>query len=99
MFQAVRDETTSPVAMASALPIADDTAVVNAMTVDVEDYFQVSAFEGRVARSAWDGFESRVCRNTARMLDLFDEAGVTATFFVLGWVAERFPLLVRQIAS
>jgi polysaccharide deacetylase family protein (PEP-CTERM system associated) len=72
---------------------------VNALSVDVEDYFQVSAFEGQVARSDWHKFESRVCRNTERLLSIFDSAGVTATFFVLGWVAERFPSLVRQIAA
>jgi polysaccharide deacetylase family protein (PEP-CTERM system associated) len=75
------------------------TPVVNAMTVDVEDYFQVSAFEHYVARDRWDQFESRVCRNTERLLTLFDEAGIKATFFVLGWVGERFPQLVRQIAA
>ena len=72
-------------------------AIVNAMTIDVEDYFQVSAFEDRVCRTKWDTFESRVCRNTERLLEIFDDAGVQATFFVLGWVAERFPDLVRQI--
>jgi polysaccharide deacetylase family protein (PEP-CTERM system associated) len=73
--------------------------VINAMTVDVEDYFQVSAFEAWVGRDKWDSFESRVCRNTERLLALFEHAGVTATFFVLGWVAERFPHLVRQISA
>jgi polysaccharide deacetylase family protein (PEP-CTERM system associated) len=73
--------------------------VKNAMTVDVEDYFQVSAFDDVVARERWDGFESRVCRNTERLLDLFAASDVSATFFVLGWVAERFPGLVRRIAS
>jgi polysaccharide deacetylase family protein (PEP-CTERM system associated) len=69
------------------------------MTVDVEDYFQVSAFEDRVPRSEWDRFESRVCRNTERLLSIFAEHHVLATFFVLGWVAERFPGLVRTIAG
>jgi polysaccharide deacetylase family protein (PEP-CTERM system associated) len=73
--------------------------VVNAMSVDVEDYFQVSAFEHVVDRSEWPTRESRVCRNTERLLDIFDEHGVTATFFVLGWVAEHFPALVRAIAA
>jgi len=73
--------------------------ILNALTVDVEDYFQVSAFEQRVARSEWGSFESRVCRNTERLLGLFEEARVRATFFVLGWVAERFPELVRRILS
>jgi polysaccharide deacetylase family protein (PEP-CTERM system associated) len=79
--------------------VAPPSGIINAMTVDVEDYFQVSAFEGHVSRARWDGFESRVCRNTDRLLQLFDDAGVTATFFVLGWVAERFPDLVRRIAA
>ena len=78
-------------------PRSDAGGILNAMTVDVEDYFQVSAFEDRISRAQWDGFESRVCRNTARLLEMFDRAGVRATFFVLGWVAERFPGLVRQI--
>lgn len=69
------------------------------MSVDVEDYFQVSAFEHLAAREHWDRFESRVCRNTDRLLAIFDEVGVRATFFVLGWVAERFPDLVRRIAA
>jgi polysaccharide deacetylase family protein (PEP-CTERM system associated) len=73
--------------------------IVNAMTVDVEDYFHVSAFDGVVPRARWDRFESRVCDNTERLLDLFDEAGVHATFFILGWVAERWPALVRTIAA
>lgn len=74
-------------------------SVLNAMTVDVEDYFQVSAFEHVVARDDWDSFESRVCGNTDRLLEIFEGAGVSATFFVLGWVAERFPDLARRIAE
>jgi polysaccharide deacetylase family protein (PEP-CTERM system associated) len=73
--------------------------VVNAMTVDVEDYFHVSAFDGVVPRRRWDHLESRVCANTERLLQMFDDTGVRATFFVLGWVAERWPSLVRAIAS
>ena len=76
---------------------SQDRRVLNAMTVDVEDYFQVSAFEDRVSRADWDGFESRVCRNTERLLEIFAAEGVTGTFFVLGWIAERFPRVVRQI--
>jgi polysaccharide deacetylase family protein (PEP-CTERM system associated) len=75
------------------------SAVVNAMTIDVEDYFHVSAFDGHVSRDRWDQLESRVCANTERLLELFDEHRVTATFFVLGWVAERFPGLVSRIAA
>ena len=73
--------------------------IVNAMSVDVEDYFQASAFDRVVSRAGWDGFQSRVVSNTQRVLDLFDRAGVRSTFFVLGWVAERFPTLVREIAA
>jgi polysaccharide deacetylase family protein (PEP-CTERM system associated) len=73
--------------------------IVNAMTVDVEDYFQVSAFEGSVSRTDWPMFESRVCRNTDRLLSIFADARINATFFVLGWVADRHPDLVRRIAA
>jgi polysaccharide deacetylase family protein (PEP-CTERM system associated) len=73
------------------------TPVLNAMTVDVEDYFQVSGFASSIAPSQWDSMESRVCRNTERLLSLFDQAGTKATFFILGWVAERFPELVKRI--
>jgi len=73
--------------------------IANALTVDVEDYFSVSAFDDIVSRDAWGSYESRVCRNTERLLQCFEDAGVRGTFFVLGWVAERFPQLVRQIAA
>jgi polysaccharide deacetylase family protein (PEP-CTERM system associated) len=75
------------------------TSIVNAMSVDVEDYFQVSAFDGLVSRGTWDQYESRVVANTRRMLALFEEAGTTSTFFVLGWVADRHPSLVKEIAA
>ena len=83
------------------LGAADATSalVVNAMSIDVEDYFHVSAFDGLVPRSEWERMESRVCRNTERLLDIFTEFDTTATFFVLGWVAERFPALVRSIVA
>lgn len=77
----------------------DASPVVNAMTIDVEDYFQVSAFDTVLPRSRWEGMESRVVGNTERLLDIFGEHRVRATFFVLGWVAERFPALVRAIAA
>ena len=73
--------------------------VVNGMSVDVEDYFQVSAFQAAVRRDDWAQMPSRVERNTERVLRLFADAGVTATFFTLGWVAERHPALVRRIAD
>jgi polysaccharide deacetylase family protein (PEP-CTERM system associated) len=72
---------------------------LNAMTVDVEDYFHVSVFDGVVPRSQWESLESRVVSNTERLLDLFDEHAVRGTFFVLGWVAERYPSLVPSIAA
>lgn len=71
--------------------------ILNALTIDVEDYFQVSAFAGQVPTANWHTFESRVCENTIRLLDILGEAGVHGTFFVLGWVAERFPQLVKRI--
>jgi len=69
------------------------------MTVDVEDYFQASAFDRIVSRSSWCERDSRVVANTHRLLDFFDRARIHGTFFVLGWVAERYPSLVRDIAS
>jgi len=72
---------------------------LNAMTVDVEDYFHVSVFDKTVPRADWEALESRVVTNTERLLDLFDEYAVRSTFFVLGWVAERHPALVRSIAG
>ena len=75
------------------------TPVVNMMTVDVEDYFHASAFDRVVPRTSWFERESRVVRNTHRLLEFFHAHRVTGTFFVLGWVAERFPSLVREIAA
>ena len=72
--------------------------VLNALTIDVEDYYHVSAFDGPGKRDRWGAFESRVSASTDRLLDVLDRVGVKATFFVLGWVAERHPDLVRRIA-
>ena len=71
----------------------------NAMTVDVEDWFQVQAFADTIAREAWDGLPRRVEANTDRLLQMFADAGVNATFFTLGWVAARHPALVRRIVA
>jgi polysaccharide deacetylase family protein (PEP-CTERM system associated) len=71
--------------------------ITNALTVDVEDYFQVSAFAGNIDPQDWDNHELRVEANTTRILDLFEKSGYRATFFVLGWVAERQPGLVKAI--
>ena len=73
-------------------------SITNYLSIDVEDYFQVSAFEGVSPPSSWEGRELRVERNTNRVLERLDEASVKATFFILGWVAERCPELVRRIA-
>ena len=75
------------------------SVVVNAMTIDVEDYFQVSAFDDVVSRNEWDTRPSRVVSNTMRLLQLLDDHSVKGTFFVLGWVANRFPALVRDIGT
>lgn len=72
---------------------------LNAMTVDVEDYFQVSAFDPFVDRSTWGDYESRVEASTDRILALFEQYGVQGTFFTLGWVAEKYPALVRRIVE
>ena len=73
--------------------------VLNALSVDVEDWFHVGAFERTISRSSWDGLTHRVERNTDAVLALFAEAGVSATFFTLGWVAERYPALMRRIVE
>jgi polysaccharide deacetylase family protein (PEP-CTERM system associated) len=72
---------------------------VNAMTVDVEDYFQVQAFANCIARDSWDRLPSRVEKNTMEILERFARRNVHATFFTLGWVAERFPAIVRHIVA
>lgn len=73
--------------------------ITNALTIDVEDYFQVSAFAPYIARDDWDRRECRVERNVARILDMLAARETKATFFVLGWIAERYPALVRSIAA
>lgn len=74
-------------------------AIRNAMTIDVEDYFQVSAFAAHIARADWPALPCRVEANVARILALLDQAGVRATFFTLGWLAERYPAMVRAIVE
>lgn len=76
-----------------------NATIINALSVDVEDWFQVGAFERTIDRRDWDGLECRVERNVDAVLDLFAESGVTATFFSLGWVAERFPAAIRRIVE
>lgn len=73
--------------------------IANVMTVDVEDYFHVSAFENAIAKSDWDSLSLRVEENTYRLLTLFAEHKVKSTFFTLGWVAERCPKLIKAIVE
>ena len=75
------------------------TPITNALTIDVEDYFHVSAFADRIAARDWSSYESRVEQNTRRLLRLLDKHNVRATCFVLGWVAEQHPQLVRELAD
>lgn len=77
----------------------DTSSITNALTIDVEDYFQVSAFAPHIERSDWDSRECRVERNVDRILALLEEADTKATFFTLGWIAERYPALVRRIVE
>ncbi len=84
---------------ALGLNAARPSRVVNAMSVDVEDYFQVSAFRPYIRAEQWTEHPLRVERNVRRLLELFEVAGVRATFFWLGWVAERLPALVRAAAD
>lgn len=76
-----------------------DGRIANAMTVDVEDYFQVQAFFDHIDRGAWDGHARRVERNVDEILQLFSDANVKGTFFTLGWIAERHPQMVRRIVA
>ena len=75
------------------------TSPAHIFSVDVEDYFQVSAFESIVPVTSWDQYPSRVDRNTRRLLEMLGRHDATATFFTLGWVADRFPDLVRAIVD
>jgi polysaccharide deacetylase family protein (PEP-CTERM system associated) len=73
--------------------------IVNALTIDVEDYFQVSALAPYIPRSEWDERECRVERNVDRILTILNDCGARATFFTLGWIAERYPRMVRQVVN
>jgi len=83
----------------SALAQASRGGIVNALTIDVEDYFQVSAMEPHVDRSDWDGMPCRVERNIDRLLEVLADHDSRATFFALGWVAERYPNTIRSIVA
>jgi len=90
---------TRAAAPASAGTRASAASIVNALTVDVEDYFQVSALAPYIGREQWDGIACRVERNVDFILELFARFDARATFFTLGWVAQRYPALVRRIAD
>jgi len=90
---------TGPTAARDASMDTAGAPVRNALTIDVEDWFQVQNFAGHIGRAAWDGCAWRVEANTQRILDRLAEAGVRATFFTLGWVAERYPALLRRIVA
>jgi polysaccharide deacetylase family protein (PEP-CTERM system associated) len=79
--------------------LADPVRCVNALTIDVEDYFQVSALAPHIDRGGWDTRECRVERNMERILAMLEASGARATFFTLGWIAERYPQLVRAIVA
>lgn len=80
-------------------PASVPVSALNALTVDVEDWFQVEAFFGVIDRATWPHREMRVERNVERILEMFAAAGVHATFFTLAWVAERYPALIRRIVE
>ncbi|MEW6990598.1 XrtA system polysaccharide deacetylase [Colwelliaceae bacterium 6441] len=75
------------------------STIINAMTVDVEDYFHVSAFEDVINKNSWNDLELRVEKNTFRLLELFEQHNVKSTFFTLGWVAQRCPNLIKAIVE
>ena len=81
--------------MNASVPIA----LSNALTIDVEDYFQVSAFEPHIDRASWEAIPCRVEQNVDRLLSMLQEHRAHATFFTLGWVAERYPLLIKRIVA
>src|SRR6516165_1612450 len=85
--------------LGSGRPMGMRKGVMNAMTIDVEDYFHVEAFASTIDRKEWDRLPHRVERNTERILDVLAEFGAQATFFVLGWIARRHPALVRRILA
>jgi polysaccharide deacetylase family protein (PEP-CTERM system associated) len=80
-------------------PVTGHGRIVNALTVDVEDYFHVAAFASSIQKKDWESYKPRVEKNTHRLLDIFSEHGSKATFFILGWVAERHPHLVKEIVE
>jgi peptidoglycan/xylan/chitin deacetylase (PgdA/CDA1 family) len=94
-----RDKAAGDAIAAGPARTSATNSIVNAMSVDVEDYFQVSAFAGMVERTAWENHECRVERNVDDILQMFGDANARATFFTLGWMAERYPAMIRRIVD
>jgi len=94
-----RHEAEAAPAPQRAMAPADGAPIRNAMSIDIEDYFQVQAFARTIDRASWDTWPRRVEANTEKVLGIFGDAGVKATFFTLGWVAERHPQLIRRIVA
>ena len=92
----IANESVRPV---SVSPTTRSVAVINALSIDVEDYFQVAAFAPYIPQSEWESKDCRVERNVDRILSLLNESGVKATFFTLSWIAERYPSLVRRMVD
>jgi len=86
-------------AKARAMSESDTVTITNALTIDVEDYFQVSALAPHIDRASWDERPCRVERNVGRLLELLAQHRTRATFFTLGWIAKRYPQLVREIVA
>lgn len=95
----LRGKSRAAIATSGLDPAVTANTIVNALSIDVEDYFQVTALSERVDRADWHHFSLRVEQNTDNILSLLAEAQINATFFVLGWVAERCPELIRRIAD
>src|SRR5215472_15310338 len=100
MSTLVSDPSSAPRSQAPpAMSPSSPTARKHLLTVGLEDYFQVGAFNQLIQRGQWYRFETRLEKNTARALELLTRYGIQATFFVLGWIADRFPELVRKVAE
>jgi polysaccharide deacetylase family protein (PEP-CTERM system associated) len=95
----IQQSTSIPAARPGQMGFEMERAVINAMSVDVEDYFHVSAFRPYIRLSQWDRYPLRLDRNLDAIMQLFERAGLKATFFWLGWAAERLPHLVRRLAQ
>jgi polysaccharide deacetylase family protein (PEP-CTERM system associated) len=98
-MQLLSDRSSVLGAKARAMSESDTVTITNALTIDVEDYFQVSALAPHIDRASWDERPCRVERNVGRLLELLAQHRTRATFFTLGWIAKRYPQLVREIVA